>query len=62
MLLKAVDIEKVEVGDTFVRGSNRFAITSIEDESYGRELRYKDADGINGVHLVALGEQVSIEL
>jgi len=61
-LLKLVAVEAIEVGDILILGNQRYAVTSIEDEAYGRDFRLKDAFGAGKCHLVAYGEQVAIEL
>ena len=61
-LLKLVAIEQVEVGDTLIVAAQRYGVTSIEDETHGRELRLVDADGNRKIHLEAHGEKVVIEL
>jgi len=45
-----------------VLGATRYGVTSIEDEINGRDFRLRDSFGNQKCHLVANGEQVTIEL
>jgi len=61
-LIHLVAVEQVEVGDVLVLGATRYGVTSIEDEINGRDFRLRDSFGNQKCHLVANGEQVTIEL
>jgi hypothetical protein len=61
-LIHLVAVEQVEVGDVLLLGATRYGVTSIEDESTGRDFRLRDALGNPKCHFVATGEQVTIEL
>jgi hypothetical protein len=61
-LIHLVAVEQVEVGDVLVLGATRYGVTSIEDENNGRDFRLRDSFGNQKCHLVATGEQVTIEL
>lgn len=61
-LIHLVAVEQVEVGDVLVLGATRYGVTSIEDEINGRDFRLRDSFGNQKCHLVAIGEQVTIEL
>ena len=61
-LLKLMAVENVQAGDLLTLGASRFVVSSIEEETHGRNFYLKATDGSGMCHFVSHGEKVPVEL